>query len=91
MEQEPDHPLNTREFVSKWHNIVEEHVVPELAAILPRLVETDASANVRAEQCDRLARHLAHALQVAASSPGGVRAAVEYLQQVATPGPEGTG
>jgi hypothetical protein len=83
MEREQDHPLNTREFTARWHDIVEEHVVPSLAAVLPRLMAGTTSTQVGPEQGDGLARHLAHALQVAASSPGGVQAAVEYLQQVA--------
>jgi hypothetical protein len=83
MEREPNHPLNTREFTAKWHDIVEEHVVPSLAAALPRLMTGTTSESVRTEQWEGVARHLAHALQVAASSSGGVQAAVEYLQQMA--------
>ena len=89
MEREQDHPLNTREFTARWHGIVEEHVVPSLAAVLPRLMAGTTPPQVGAEQWDGLARHLAHALQVAASSPGGTQAAVEYLQQVADQSPEG--
>jgi sulfur transfer protein SufE len=83
MEREPNHPLNTREFTAKWHDIVEAHVVPSLATVLPRLITGTKSESIRAEQWEVLARELAHALQVAASSSGGVQAAVEYLQQVA--------
>jgi hypothetical protein len=86
MEREPNHPLNTREFTTKWHGIVEEHVVPSLAAILPRLMTGAASDNVPAERWDDLARHLAHALQIASTS-GGAQAAVDYLQQIAGPPP----
>ena len=83
MEREQDHPLNTREFTARWHDIVEGHVVPGLTAVLPRLIAGATSGGVGPEQWDGLARHLAHALQVADSSQGGVQAAVEYLQQVA--------
>ena len=83
MEREPDHPLNTREFTAKWHDIVEEHVVPDLATVLPRLVKGTMSQDGRPEQWEGLSRHLVHALQVAASASGGVQAAVEYLRQVA--------
>ena len=83
MEREQDHPLTTREFTARWHDIVEEHVVPSLAAVLPRLLPGTTSDQVGREQWDGLARQLAHALQVAASSPGGVQAAVEYLHQLA--------
>jgi hypothetical protein len=37
-----------------------------------------------AEQCAALSRHFAYALQVAGSSSGGVKSAVEYLRQAAT-------
>jgi hypothetical protein len=83
MDREQDNPLNTREFTAKWQNIVEEHVVPSLAAVLPRLMTGTASEPVSQEHWDGLARRLAHALQVAASPSGGVHAAVEYLQQMA--------
>jgi uncharacterized protein YejL (UPF0352 family) len=83
MKRESDHPLNTREFTAKWHDIVEEHVVPDLVALLPRLVTGASSRQIDPEQWDALARRFAHALQVAASSPGGVQAAVDYLQQIA--------
>ena len=83
MEKESDHPLNTREFTAKWHDIVEDHVVPDLAGVLPRLVTGAVSQDVRPEAWESLARQLVHALQVAASSSGGVQAAVEYLRQVA--------
>ena len=87
MEREPNQPLNTREFTAKWHDIVEEHIVPSLAAVLPQLMTGATSENVRTEQWEGLARQLAHALQVAASSSGGVQAAVEYLQQMANTAP----
>jgi hypothetical protein len=86
MEREPNHPLNTREFTAKWHDIVEEHVVPSLAAVLPRLMTGGASENVPAERWEDLARHLAHALQIASTS-GGAQAAVDYLQQMAKMSP----
>lgn len=87
MEREPDQPLNTREFTAKWHDIVEEHVVPSLSAVLPRLMTGSTSENVRPERWEALARHLAHALQIAASSSGGVQAAIEYLQLMASTPP----
>ena len=86
MEREPNNSLNTREFTAKWHGIVEEHVVPSLAAVLPRL--TDQSAGpITSDHWDGLARHFAHALQIAASPSGGVQGALDYLQQVADTGP----
>lgn len=85
MEREPKNPLSTREFTAKWHGIVEEHVVPSLADILPRLTAQTAGS-IPSVHWDGLARHLAHALQIAASPSGGVQGALDYLQQMADTG-----
>ena len=77
MDQEPRLPLDTKEFVANWQNIVEEHVAGDLAGALRRL---GASRQGGAEA---LARHVTHALQVAASPTGSVQAAVHYLCEVA--------
>jgi hypothetical protein len=86
MEREPNNPLNTREFTARWHGIVEEHVVPNLAAVLPRLT-SQAAGPITSDLWDGLARHLAHALQIASSPSGGVQGALDYLQQMAEAGP----
>jgi hypothetical protein len=83
MDREPDHLLDTREFTAKWHNIVEEHVVPTLATVLPRLMPDASSENVSPQQWETLARQVAHALQLAGNPAGGVQAAVDYLQHMA--------
>lgn len=77
MEQEPRPPLDTKEFVAGWHNIVEEHVVNDLAGALHKLAVSEPGGIAA------LARHVTHALQLAASSAGGVQAAVHYLCGVA--------
>jgi hypothetical protein len=77
MEQEPRPPRNTKELVAGWQNIVEEHVVRDLAGALHRLA-ADAAGGT-----DFLARHVAHALQLAANPSGGIQAAVQYLCEVA--------
>ncbi len=77
MEQEPRPPRNTKELVAGWQSIVEEHVVRDLAGALHRLAGTEAVGT------DSLARHVAHALQLAANPSGGVQAAVQYLCEVA--------
>jgi hypothetical protein len=77
MEQEPRPPLNTKEFAAGWQNIVEEHLASDLAGALQKL-----AAN-RPGGAEALARHVSHALQVAASPTGSVQAAVHYLCEVA--------
>jgi hypothetical protein len=85
MNQEPHPPLDTKEFVAGWKNIVEEHVGSDLASALRKLAAGDPGGT------EALARHVTHALQVAASPTGGVQAAVHYLCEVAgdaeQPGP----
>jgi hypothetical protein len=84
MEQEPHPPRDTKEFVAGWQNIVEEHLMRDLAGALHKLAASESDGTAE------LARHVAHALQMAASSAGGVQAAVHYLCEVADraePGP----
>jgi hypothetical protein len=85
MNQEPRPPRNTKEFVAGWQHIVEEHVAGDLAGALHKLGAS------RAGGTEALARHVTHALQVAASPTGSVQAAVHYLCEVADlaeePGP----
>jgi hypothetical protein len=82
---QPHLPRDTKEIVAGWQNIVEEHVASDLAGALHKLGAS------RPGGTEALARHLTHALQVAASPAGGVQAAVHYLCEVAVlaeePGP----
>jgi hypothetical protein len=84
MDEQTYPALNTREFVARWHNIVEEHLVTELANLLRPLAGESSGNTLGPEQCAALSRHFAYALQVAGSDSGGVQAAVEYLRQAAT-------
>jgi hypothetical protein len=70
---------DTKEFVAGWQNIVEEHVVGDLAGALRKLAAPDTGG----EPYAALARHVTHALQLAAAPTGGVQAAVRYLCEVA--------
>jgi hypothetical protein len=76
-EQEPQPHLDTKEFVAGWQHIVEEHVVSDVAAALRKLAVSEPGAT------ESLARHVARALQLAASPTGSVQAAVHYLCEVA--------
>jgi len=84
MEEQTYPALNTREFVAKWHSIVEEHLVNELADLLRPLAAESSGNTLGPEQCAALSRHFAYALLVAGSGSGGVKAALEYLRQAAT-------
>jgi hypothetical protein len=77
MKPEPHLPRNTKEFTAGWQNIVEEHLAGDLAAALQKLAASGPSGT------EALARHVTHALQVAASPTGSVQAAVHYLCEVA--------
>ncbi|HWN19763.1 MAG TPA: hypothetical protein VNO19_12675 [Gemmatimonadales bacterium] len=89
MEKQTYPALNTREFVAKWHSIVEENLVTELAKLLRPLAAGSSGNTLGPEQCAALSRHIAYALQVAGSDSGGLQAAVEYLRQAATIDDEG--
>jgi hypothetical protein len=81
---QPVSQLNTREFLARWHSVVEEHLVTELADILHQLALAGPVGNdLRPEQWATLGRHLAHALQEAGSPGGGVHAAMHYLHEAA--------
>jgi hypothetical protein len=77
MKQEPHPPRDTKEFAAGWQNIVEEHLAGDLAGALHKLAAS------RSGGAEALARHVTHALQVAASPTGSVQAAVHYLCEVA--------
>jgi hypothetical protein len=80
--KEPYYPaLNTQEFIAKWHSALEQHLIAELAEILPGLAGAPRGSDLGAEQYAALAHHLAYALQVANSDSGGVQAALTYLKQ----------
>ena len=85
MNQEPNPPLDTKEFVAGWQDIVEAHVVSDLAVALHKLAGSEPGGTAA------LARHVAHALQMAASPAGSMQAAVHYLCEAAVqaeePGP----
>ena len=42
--EEPHYPaLNTKEFIAKWHSALEQHLIAELAEVLPRLAHRAAA------------------------------------------------
>jgi hypothetical protein len=87
MDDAPRTPLTTREFAARWTAILEEHFADKLADSLSKLAATPPNASpLTPEQSVALARHIARALHVAASSAGGVQDGVQYLAQVAAEG-----
>ena len=86
MAGEPNGPRNTREFAVLWNETVEEHLAHQLTQVLPGLV-----GDVRPMDSGRaaaVARHLVHALRLAALS-GDTAQAVHYLEETARVGLEG--
>jgi hypothetical protein len=87
MDDAPRTPLSTREFAARWTAILEEHFAGKLAESLSKLAATPPDASpLTPGQSAALARHVARALHVAASSAGGVQDGVQYLAQVAAEG-----
>jgi hypothetical protein len=77
-------PLNTREFVVRWHATVDEHLVTKLADSLGQLAAMQPAASaLQPAQYRTVAQQIVLALHVAADSSGGVPEAVDYLVQVA--------
>lgn len=76
----PPAPQTTREFVALWNDTVEDHLVRQLAQLLPSLardIPLDDAAHATA-----MARPLVRALRLSAVS-GDVAAAVRYLADAA--------
>jgi hypothetical protein len=72
----PQAPQTTREFVALWNDTVEDHLVRQLAQLLPALtrdIPLDDATHATA-----MARPLVRALRLSAVS-GDVAAAVRYL------------
>jgi len=85
MEEKTGMPLNTREFVVKWHATVDEHLVAKLAESLGQAAAVHlGGAGLEPAQCRALAHHMITALHLAAAPGGGVPDGAEYLLQAAT-------
>jgi len=79
MDQEPQHPLNTREFVALWNVAKEEHLVQRLMVVLARL----AQRGVLPALSEAQSVVLAHAIQLAADPAAGPPVAIQYLETLA--------
>jgi hypothetical protein len=79
MGEDPQHPLNTREFVALWNVAKEEHLVQRVGAVLTRL----AQRSVLPPLTETQAGVLAHAIQLAGESSAGPLVAIQYLETLA--------
>lgn len=86
MDQDPQHPLNTREFVALWNVAKGEHLVQRLGAALARLVERGVLPPLSQAQTDIVA----HAVQLAGDPAAGPTVALEYLETLGGTAPGGS-
>ena len=88
MDEQVDHPSNTREFMAMWNSVTAEHLTHKLGAVLRQLPERRPDAPPLDEtQAAALAALLIKAFQVAASPEGGVHAAVQFLAEYGADAP----
>lgn len=88
MDEQVDHPSNTREFMAMWNTVTAEHLTHKLAGVLRRLPERRPEAPPLDEtQAAVLSALLIRAFQVAASPEGGVHAAVQFLAEYGADAP----
>ena len=80
--EERRRPANTQEFVAMWSATKEEHLVQELAPMLPLLLGNPE--NLDRSRAQEAARHLVRAMHLASAPEGGLQAALDYLAQVTT-------
>jgi hypothetical protein len=76
MVEEPQNPLNTREFVALWNVAKEEVLVQRVTAALARLARGGALPPLTEAQSGMLA----HAIQLAGDSAAGPLVALQYLE-----------
>ena len=79
MDQGPQHPLNTREFLTLWNVAKEEHLVQRVSAVLTRL----AQQGVLPPMSEAQGSVLAHAIQLAGDPAAGTAVALQYLETLA--------
>jgi hypothetical protein len=79
MAEEPQHPLNTREFVALWNVAKEEVLVQRVTAALARL----AQGGILPPLTEMQGGILAHAIQLAGSPAAGTSVALQYLETLA--------
>jgi hypothetical protein len=82
MDEQVDHPSNTREFMAMWNSVTAEHLIHKLTGVLQVLPERVPDApRLDQAQAAALSALLVRAFQVAASPEGGVHTAVQFIAE----------
>ena len=82
MDEQVDHPSNTREFMAMWNSVTAEHLIHKLTDVLQVLPERVPDApRLDQAQAAALSALLVRAFQVAAAPEGGVHAAVQFIAE----------
>ncbi len=88
MDEQVDHPSNTREFMAMWNSVTAEHLMHKLTGVLQVLPERVPEApRLDQAQAAALSSLLVRAFQVAASPEGGVHAAVQFVAEYGSDAP----
>ncbi len=88
MDEQVDHPSNTREFMAMWNSVTAEHLTHKLTDVLRQLPgRLPEAPPLDATQAAALSAVLIRAFQVAASPEGGVHAAVQFLAEYGADAP----
>jgi hypothetical protein len=85
MDEQVDHPSNTREFMAMWNSVTAEHLTHKLTGILQELPGRVPDApRLDQAQAAALSALLVRAFQVAAAPEGGVHTAVQFIAEYGT-------
>jgi hypothetical protein len=88
MDEQVDHPSDTREFMAMWNSVTAEHLIHKLAGVLQALPERVPDApRLDQAQAAALSSLLVRAFQVAASPEGGVHTAVQFIAEYGSDAP----
>ena len=88
MDEQVDHPSNTREFMAMWNSVTAEHLMHKLTGVLQDLPGRVPDApRLDQAQAATLSALLVRAFQVAAAPEGGVHAAVQFIAEYGSDAP----
>ena len=88
MDEQVDHPSNTREFMAMWNSVTAEHLTHKLTDVLQELPGRMPDApRLDQAQAAALSALLVRAFQVAAAPEGGVHTAVQFIAEYGSDAP----
>jgi hypothetical protein len=88
MDEQVDHPSNTREFMAMWNSVTAEHLIHKLTGVLQDLPGRVPDAPpLDQAQAAALSALLVRAFQVAAAPEGGVHTAVQFIAEYGSDAP----